>query len=397
MCFASIIVAVSLHDGGGASLQSVRAGLAERLQARRSELEEAIIARFRDVGFDPAVGEDAEYVAGARVAVAEAVDYGLMAVEQGEQRFGSEPRHGVSVERVLLRYNAGHTLLEDFVMQEAEHAALSGNRLVLRDAVRALGALLDHFTSSMAKEYQRESELIARSPELLRTERVQRLLAGAPVDVGGLDYEFDAEHLGLIATGPRAAETVRRLAAGLGRQLLLAPRSEETVWAWLGGRRRLTVEDLERALTARDSPGVSVAVGGPGRGLDGWRLTHHQAEAAMLVAVRRPAPLTRYADVALLAGALGDHTLARSLNDIYLSPLGSGKDGEVARSTLRAYLAAGRNAATAAAALGVDRHTVERRVHSIEIRLGRVLQRCAAELEVALGLEELGGVESRGG
>ncbi len=392
-------------SGGAGSLDSVRAALAERLQARRSELEEAVIARFRDVGFDPAAGEDFEYIAGARAAVAEAVDYGLVAIEQGDEWFGSGPppippaavaqarraaAHGVSLERVLLRYNAGHTLLEDFVMQEAEHGDFSSNRIALRHVLRALGGLLDHFTSSIAGEYQDEARRMAHSPELRRNERVQRLLAGAPVDAAEIDYKFDAEHLGLIAMGPRASETARSLAAGLGCELLSVSRSKETVWAWLGSQRKITFADIERLLSAEKAEGVSLAIGGPGRGIDGWRLTHRQAQAAMLVALRRPQPLTRYADVALLATALRDDTLAQSLREIYLAPLGSEKDGAVSRKTLRAYFAAGRNAATAAAALNVDRHTVERRLHSIETRLGRLLPTCHAELEVALRLEELG-------
>ncbi len=395
----------SAGSGGAASLDSIRVALAERLQARRLELEEAVIARFRDVGFDPAAGEDLEYIAGARAAVAEAVDYGLTAIEQGEDWFVSGPppippaavaqarraaAHGVSLERVLLRYNAGHTLLADFVMQEAEHSDFSSNRIALRHVVRALGGLLDHFTSSIAKEYQDEAQRMARSPELRRNERVQRLLAGAPVDTAEIDYEFDVEHLGLIAMGARAGETVRSLAAGLGCELLSVSRSKETVWAWLGSQRKIAFADIERLLSVKDAEGVSLAIGGPGHGIDGWRLTHRQAQAAMLVALRKPQQLTRYADVALLATALRDDTLAQSLREIYLTPLGNEKDGAVARKTLRAYFAAGRNAATAAAALGVDRHTVERRLHSIETRLGRLLHTCHAELEVALRLEELG-------
>jgi sugar diacid utilization regulator len=173
-------------------------------------------------------------------------------------------------------------------------------------------------------------------------------------------------------------------------------RSEETVWAWLGGKRRLDFADIERLLSGKESAGVSLAIGGPGHGIEGWRLTHRQAQGAMLVALRRPQPLTRYADVALLATALRDDTLARSLEEIYLSPLGRDKDGAVSRKTLRAYFAAGRNAATAAAALSVDRHTVERRLHSIETRLGRLLHTCHAELEVALRLEELGDAADHG-
>ena len=388
------------RDGAVASLESVRAGLAERLRARRSELEETIFARFQKSGYDPALGEDAEYVAGARAAVAEAVDYGFMAIEHGEEWLSSIPpaavaqarraaRNGVSLDRVLLRYNAGHALLEDFVMQEAEHGDFSSHRTALREVLRTQGALLDHFTASIATEYQQEAERAAHSPELRRAERVQKLLAGAPVDAGDLGYEFDAEHLAVIAMGAKAGETVRSMAAGLGCQLLSVSRSEETVWAWFGSRRRLATADLERLLPAKESAGVSLAVGGPETGIDGWRLAHRQAQAAMLVALRRPQRLTMYADVALLAAVLRDREMARSLVEIHLSPLEDQKDGAVARQTLRAYFAAGCNAATAAAALGVDRHTVERRLHTIETRLGRLLHTCHAELEVALRIEEL--------
>ncbi len=388
--------------GGPASVQGLRSGLAELLQARRADLEEAIFARFREVGFDPAVGEDDEYVAGARAAVAEAVDYGLMAVAQGEEWFGSIPpaavaqarraaRNGVSLERVLLRYNAGHTLLGDFVMEAAESSEFADDTVALRHVLRTQGALLDHFTASIAHEYQQELVRTARSPELRRAEQVQRLLAGAPVDTTQLGYELDAEHLALIASGNGAAEALRSLAAKLDRALLSVSRSEQTVWAWFGGQRRLAIEDIERHLPDESQDDVSLAIGEPARALEGWRLTHRQAQAAMLVALRRPQRLTRYADVALLAAMLRDRELARSLREIHLSPLdGQKSGGKVSRETLRAYFAAGCNAATAAAALGVDRHTVQRRLQTIETQLGRPLYSCHAELEVALRLEELG-------
>ena len=158
--------------------------LAERLRVRRSEIAEAVFARFRDIGFDPAAGENAEYVAGCHAAIAESVDYGLGAIERGEEWFGSIPpatvaqarraaRNGVSLEQVLLRNNAGHTVLEDFVMQEVD---LTSQSIVLRGVFGTLGALLDHFTALLAHEYQRELERTARSPELRRTE----LVAEAP-------------------------------------------------------------------------------------------------------------------------------------------------------------------------------------------------------------------------
>jgi len=389
-----------LEDPGGdvASLERARAGLAERLRARRPEIGEAVFARFRALGFDPAEGEDAEYVAGSRAAVTETVDYGLGAIERGEEWFGAIPpaavaqvrraaRKGVNLDKVLLRNNAGHTVLEDFVMQEVDVASQS---IVLRGVFGTLGALLDHFTALLAHEYQREVERTAHLPELRRAERVRRLLAGVPVDARELGYEFDAEHLGIIAMGANAGEALRALAAALGRELLSVSAGEETVWAWFGGRRALDIADFERLVSRKAPASVSLAVGGSGSGIDGWRLTHRQAKAAALVALRRPQRLTRYADVSLLAAVLRDPELARSLVNVHLSPLDGQKDSAVSRETLRAYFAAGCNAATAAATLRVDRHTVERRLHTIETRLGRFLHTCRAELEVALRLEELG-------
>ena len=388
--------------GGAASVESVRALLAERLRARRSEIEEAIFARFGGIGFDSACGEDTAYVAGARSAITEVVEYKLRAVEGDERGLDSIPpalaaqarraaRNGVSVEKVLLRYNAGHAQFEDFVMQEAEQSELASHRMALRQVLGTLAVVLDHWTSSGVNEYQRELQRVAHSPELRRGQRVQRLLAGGCLDGAELGYELDAWHTGLIATGAGADQSVRRLAGGLGRELLSVSRTDQTVWAWLGGQRRLASTDIDRLMSSKEAAGFSLAIGEPGHGIEGWRATHRQAQAAMLVALRRPQRLTRYADVALLAAVVRDKELASSLLEIYLAPLGcQGNGGRVSRQTLRAYFAGGCNAATSAAALGVDRRTVSRRLRAIEVRLGRLLHTCQPELEMALRLEELG-------
>jgi DNA-binding PucR family transcriptional regulator len=76
-------------------------------------------------------------------------------------------------------------------------------------------------------------------------------------------------------------------------------------------------------------------------------------------------------------------------------PLAEERDGgETLRETLRAYFATGHNASSAAAALGVRRHTVASRLRAIEERLKRTLSSCAAALELALRLEELNGFPS---
>jgi DNA-binding PucR family transcriptional regulator len=65
--------------------------------------------------------------------------------------------------------------------------------------------------------------------------------------------------------------------------------------------------------------------------------------------------------------------------------------GEVLRETLRTHLGTGGNISSSAAALGVDRRTVTRRIRTIEEKLGHSLPDRAAEVEVALRLWELEG------
>jgi hypothetical protein len=410
-----------------------------RLRARRREIEQAIFARVRDVGSAPpgdgnvegaadggsaeypAGGESAEYLEGLRVAVAAAVDYALAGIDSMQ---AGEPipveavtqarraaRGGTGLDTVLRRYVVGHALLLDFVVEEAERVMPgAGGARHLRALLHGQAALLDRLMVGVAREHAAETERAEHSHEHLRLGLVRALLAGEPVDSAELGYAFDLEHLGVIVRGPGAREALRGLAHRLDRRLLCVVRDEATVWGWLAGRRALRSGELERAASAEanhrggvntvrgreppsagiSSAGISFAVGEPARGIEGWRLTHRQAQAALVVALRRPRPLTRYSEVALLAAALRDETLAGSLTHIYLSPLmGARKGGAVLRKTLHAYFAAERNASSAAAALGIARNTIESRLRAVEERLGRSLPSCAAELEVALQLDEL--------
>jgi sugar diacid utilization regulator len=226
-----------------------------------------------------------------------------------------------------------------------------------------------------------------------RAELVQRLLAGARVDpdeLGRLGYEIETWHLGMVASGTKATEVLQDLKTSLGRELLLVL-DGGTVWAWLGGSRQVAVADVERVLSRSEHMDVSLAIGEPGRGIDGWRLTHHQAQEAYGLTMRRPQRITWYADNPLLAAAVGNDTLAMSLKQKYGEPLRTQRDGGVAlRRTLRAYIDAGCVVTSAAPVLGVRRHTVASHVSIIERLIGRRVRACLSELDVALRLEELG-------
>jgi hypothetical protein len=411
--------------GSAGSVDDVWAEVVGRLRARRGELVDAIFARVRGDAFGPVGAGDAEYVAGLRAAVAVALDYVLEGIERGEEWAGPIPvaaseqarraaRIGVPLDTVLRRYMAGQAVLGDYILREAERVDRDD---VPREMLRVQASLVDRLAREVSRAHSGELERVARSREQRLSELVRALLAGGEgmdgvegLTMDGVErelgYELDAEHIGVIARGPGAREAVSELAARLNRRSLCVANGQGTVWAWLGGQGGLEMLELARAVSAQaqgrgahgsGEPAVDVhfAVGEPARGLGGWRLTHQQAQSALVVALRRGGregvTLTRYGDVALLAIALKDQPLARALIDIYVAPLDEQRDGgAVLRKTLRAYLETECSVSSAAAALGVTRKTVASRLHTIEERLGLSLHPCPAEFEIALLLHDLG-------
>ena len=387
-----------LRQGGSGpgELARARAELRARLEARREELEREALTRVNAIA-DSAEVSDPAYAQGLRATVAAAIDYALEAIERGEERAPSPPpallaqarlaaRSRVSLDTVLRRYLAGYTLLGDFLAHEAEAGRPPVPPARLQ---RDLAATLDRLLAAVGAEYEREAESRARSSEWRRAERVRRLLAGEPLDTSEIAYDFEGHHIGLVTDDRGDMGDIRELATALDARLLLV-RREATAWAWLGARRPLDPAEVERAVSSSsERPPSALALGEPASGLAGWRLTHRQAAAALPVAQRGPDLVVRYGDVSLLASILRDDLLVASLRRLYLAPLEEQRDrGEVARETLRAYFAAGRNASSAAASLGVNRNTIAERLRAIEEAIGRPLSSCAPELETALRLVE---------
>jgi hypothetical protein len=364
----------------------------------RMEIEQAVLARAVEL-LGPTSDLDPAFLDGQRQAAGAAVDFGLRAIEIGEERLREVPavfhaqarltaRSGVSVDTMMRRYFAGYVILGDFLMREAARCSLGG--AALQCIMRDTAVVFDRLITTMAEEYQRELEGRYSSPEARMAARVRALLSGELLDAADIDYEFDVWHLGAIATGAGAADVLRELAHGLDRRALLVRADDETAWAWFGGRKPVESETLEAKLTAVWPERLSLAVGEPARGIAGWRQTHRQARAVLPVARRSGAGWVRYADAALLASVLQDDLLMGSLQERYLAPLSSERDGgEALRATLRAFFSSDRNVSSAAALLGVNRHTVTNRLRLVEERTGRSLASSAAEFEAALRLQDL--------
>lgn len=391
------------HDqeaGEPTLLAEVRMGVAKRLRSRRTEIENAIAVRIHNVTAD--LGR-CDHKDGERTAIVAILEYALTSIEHGDAYVPSIPpeavrqaqgaaRNGIGLGTVLRCYLAGYVLVENFVMQEAGSNDLRDRGATLRSIQETLSFLLDELIASISREYACEAQRVSSTPQRRTAERVRRLLAGEILDTEQLGYRMDIWHLGIVGTGVRAAQTLGSLTASLDCRLLPVTDGDDKVWAWLGGQsRQNVVGDVKRLLSTTWPDGVSLAFGETAEGLEGWRLTHWQAQSAWLVALRRPQRFTHYADVALLAPWLQPDIHARWLVNTYLSPLDNQKvPGATLRTTLRHYFAAGRNASAAASALRVSRRTMRNRMNLIELALGAsVVERHQAELELALQLEQL--------
>jgi len=159
---------------------------------------------------------------------------------------------------------------------------------------------------------------------------------------------------------------------------------------WFAGQQKPEIAEIERMLSPSQYPDTPVAAGEPREGIDGWRQTHREAQAALLVASREPMKLARYAECQFHAAARQIDTLAKSLQHNYLIPLRGERDGGATlRKTLRAWVDTDGYTSSAAKLLQVDRHTVENHIRTVEKLTGRQLRRsCLSELDVALRLEE---------
>jgi PucR C-terminal helix-turn-helix domain len=370
------------------------AAVLDYLHERRPAIQSAVLLAVYEVNAD-ATMRDADYEEGLRTTIAAVIEYslrclaglsdGLIPAEAVAQVQRAVQR-GVSIEIVLMRYIAAHGQLSEFTMDAANEVDLPS----LRELGKRQDELLRTLTFAVAQEYRLEQQRQCKSVNQHRLEAVRNLLAGRRLDTD-LNYGVeDTWHTGLIAAGDSdgIARTLTAIASLHNCRLLSVSLGSETVWAWLGRRKESNVEIHESDL----GDGVlSVAAGDSAYGLDGWRLTHDEAQAARHVALHRGARIVRYADVLLDAAVLRDEAVSLALTRAFLAPLDTLRmSGDVARSTLTSYLECQRNIAKTASALGVMRKTVENRLREIEKSLGRPLSGCLAELEVALRLEAKG-------
>lgn len=370
--------------------------LASRLRARSTEIEARVLERLNDLYALPP-GAQAEMLAGAQIAVPDVLAFSIGAFEGGDS--WSEPipdsyeetaryaaRIGVSLEEVLRGYSAGNMAISEFVVEEAQHFMDSG---LLQSGVEVQNRLAEALISGLSSAYASEVARLENPAASRLAREVERLLAGDPPHDLQLDYRLEHRwHIAAVVSGGGAKQAAERIAASLGCELLSIPRSADTYWAWWGSSAAIEFARLSSA-AHREKASFRVAVGEARSGVDGFRRSHREAQLAAAVMIRGSDRITRCLEVMLPAALLEQPEVAELYVSAQLGPLRAQRDWPALREALAGYFSAKGNLASAAAAIGVDRHTVRRRLRKVEQALGTPIENRYAELEVALRLEEL--------
>jgi PucR C-terminal helix-turn-helix domain len=368
------------------------------LDSRREEIARTILARVRSIGLDD--DPDTDYLEGLRLAVEAAVDHWIEACGRDQTLPLPLPeplmaqarlaaRRRVPLETVLRRYLAGHAVLGDYMVEEAVRLGVSP--AMLRGVLRSSAAETDRVLAAISSTYAAE---IAAPPgpsvRRRQAELVRRLLAGELVDPVVLDYPLDRTHVGVVVRPPAGVPVDHGFPPCSDTAHLAVLGGEGLLWGWFGRREHLSLDRIEPWAVSKLPVGSRIGIGEPAFGREGWRLTHDQARAALSVADRGPDPVVHYAEVAVLASALRDELLTRSLKELYVDRLDDGRgDVAVMKKTLRAFFEADRSVTSAAVALGVTRNTVTNRIRTVEERIGPLGPMRAAHLYLALCLNDL--------
>jgi hypothetical protein len=258
--------------------------------------------------------------------------------------------------------------------------------------------------------YMAEHEQWVRGAAAVRAAEVRALLAGAaPADDAAvslrLGYELDRFHVGFVVWSEAAGErpgdagglfaAMERAAAavakslGAGAPLTVAEGRHLACWAG-----RPSAPDLTRLRLPRAAGrGLSVAVGTPAHGVEGFVLSHDEALLARRVSQLRGAgtgTVVAYPDVSLEALLAEDIAAVRRFAARELGDLAADDDATVRlASTLAIFLEEGSSFVGAARRLGVHANTVAYRVRRAEALLGRPVTERQLELRVALRLARL--------
>ena len=319
-------------------------------------------------------------------------------------------QQGAPINALIRGYRLGQRLLTQLVFGELHGIDIApDSRISVVEAItEMLFAYVDWMTQQIIAIYEEERERWLESSNSLRALRVREVLAGRkPVNVDttttAIGYPLRCHHVGLVlwypVTGHEADEVNRllRFARELGAAIpaaaapLFIATDRTSGWAWLPFQRAPgDVADAVKQFARQRSDPPNVTIGSPAAGVDGFRRSHHQAQAARAVALAyggSERAVLADSDPGLAAAALLGDNIERARDWVgkVLGKLASPTDNDaLLRETLRVFLGCGASYKLAAEELALHFNTVKYRVGRALARRGRPITNDRLDIELAL-------------
>jgi DNA-binding PucR family transcriptional regulator len=268
-------------------------------------------------------------------------------------------------------------------------------RELLDVTARSIFAFVDETVEGIQELIDREREQLTGGTHAERLETVNLILEGAPITSARagerLRYELAGRHTAAVVWTDRdpggggmleqAADALAR-SAGARRAFTVAA-STRSLWAWHVGTQPPDLGAVRAHLDG--APGVRIALGTTGAGMDGFRRSHLDALATQRLMHRMPGDLrlASHEDVQLVALTAADEEGAAEFVTRTLGRLATA-DPDL-RETLRVYIREEFSASRAARALFAHRNTVLNRLARARELLPAPLE--GRGLQVGLALE----------
>jgi hypothetical protein len=390
-------------------LATISGALLPRIGELAGAMTDRILAEEGDLSTDPAIVE----------ALSESVLANVTTVLRVfESRADSEPltapdaavryarllaQRGVPISSLLRAYRLGQAGFHQVVIEQIGAHDLSARTVAA--AAERLSAVafdyVDRISEDVVAVYQQERDGWVRSRAAARSSRVMALLQSSSPDAGdaerALGYRLGQAHVGVVAwiaasvppgeRLPRLERAVARLAADAGclSPPLHVAADETTLWAWLP---RTIPGPFQIAAPPADSS-VFLAIGEPGSGLEGFRVTHRQAKQAQVVALAADVAtrrrVTSWADVGPIALMCIDRDALAGWVQHTLGDLAAADGGTTRlRETLLTFLATGGSYTSSAKLLHLHKNTVQYRVRKAQDSLAQPLETHRLQIEMAL-------------
>ncbi|MGV9675555.1 PucR family transcriptional regulator [Nocardia sp. NPDC003482] len=309
-------------------------------------------------------------------------------------------QHDLSLEALLRAYRLGEHMFGQWVLT-ALGEVNPPTDIALATAARVaetVNGYIDRVIEGLIDIYASERQRWDARTEATRAAQVRAVLETEDLDLASAEQMLSASLRGWhqfavlwAAPGTRDPAALLRtgtalVAAATGRTPMTVEVDDHTRWVWIAsaGRPPWDIPRLDRELAAH--PNLAVAVGDPAPGLEGFRRTFRDAQAARSVALAaRGGGVTVYSDVAL-AALFADHLpeVEAWAGRVLGALMGGDESVARLRETVRAFLDTRGSYTDAAARLHVHKNTVHYRVRKVEELLGHSLIERRLDLEVAL-------------